>query len=81
MVELYLHSHICLHGIVLNLLRTWKTLPLLLSNQEVITNYFRFLENKLATHNFRFTMVGNFNNPGLTIITVSLFLIAIITLI
>jgi hypothetical protein len=31
---------------------------------EIITNYFRFLENKLDTHNFRAIIVGNFNTPG-----------------
>jgi hypothetical protein len=31
---------------------------------EIIANYFRFLENKLDTHNFRVIMVGDFNTPG-----------------
>jgi hypothetical protein len=31
---------------------------------EHITNYFLFLENKLDTHNFRVTVVGDFNAPG-----------------
>jgi hypothetical protein len=31
---------------------------------EVIINYFRSLENKLGTPNFRVTMVGDFNKPG-----------------
>jgi hypothetical protein len=31
---------------------------------EVIVNYFRFLEDKLDTHNFRVVMVGDFNTTG-----------------
>jgi hypothetical protein len=31
---------------------------------EIIANYFRFLENKLDTHNFCVVMVGDFNTPG-----------------
>jgi hypothetical protein len=32
---------------------------------EITANYFRFLENKLDTHNFRVIVVGDFNIPGL----------------
>jgi hypothetical protein len=53
-------------------LPTLDSLNLLIGNQyfppdtkpEVITNYFRSLENKLDTHNFRVIMVGDFNTPG-----------------
>jgi hypothetical protein len=31
---------------------------------ENTANYFRFLENKLDTHNFRVVMIGDFNAPG-----------------
>jgi hypothetical protein len=31
---------------------------------QIIANYFRFLENKLDTHNFRVIIVGDFNTPG-----------------
>jgi hypothetical protein len=31
---------------------------------ENIANYFRFLEHKLDTHNFRVIIVGDFNAPG-----------------
>jgi hypothetical protein len=53
-------------------LPTMDSLNLLIGNHyfppdtkpEFITNYFRSLENKLDTQNFRVIMVGDFNTPG-----------------
>jgi hypothetical protein len=51
---------------------TYDGLNLLIGNHyfppdtkpEIIANYFRFLENKIDTHNFRVIVVGDFITPG-----------------
>jgi hypothetical protein len=38
-VDLYIHSPICLHGVVLNYLSTWTTLPLLFKYCQITREY------------------------------------------